>query len=75
MLLLYGELVSNLQCWLQSYQLFLCGDQFVVLQWLFVCVDDIEEGNISDDDVQVIVVEVIGFECLDELFVYVCEDV
>lgn len=67
----HGELASNLRRWLQSHQSFLRGDQYAALQRLFARVDDIEEGNISDDDVQAIVAEVIGFERWDESFAYV----
>ncbi|EQM78192.1 SMI1/KNR4 family protein [Stenotrophomonas hibiscicola] len=73
-LLSHGELAGNLRRWLQSHQSFLRGDQYAALQRLFARVDDIEEGNISDDDVQAIVAEVIGFERLDESFAYVRED-
>lgn len=73
-LLSHGELAGNLQRWLQSHQSFLRDDQYAALQQLFARVDDIEEGNISEDDAQAIVVEVIGCERLDESFAYVRED-
>ncbi|WP_099530714.1 SMI1/KNR4 family protein [Stenotrophomonas maltophilia] len=73
-LLSHGELASNLRRWLQSHQPFLRDDQYAALQRLFARVDDIAEGNISDEDAQAIVAEVIGFERLDESFAYVRED-
>jgi len=73
-LLSQGELAGNLQRWLQTHHSFLRGDQYAALQRLFARVDDIEEGNFSEDEAQAIVAEVIGFERLDESFAYVRED-
>lgn len=73
-LLSHGDLAANLQRWLQTHQSVLRSDQHAALQRLFARVDDIEEGNISDDDAQAIVAEVIGFDQLDASFAYVRED-
>ncbi|NVJ11925.1 hypothetical protein HUW63_42995, partial [Myxococcus sp. AM001] len=73
-LLSQGELAGNLHRWLQTHHSFLRGDQYAALQRLFARVDDIEEGNFSEDEAQAIVAEVIGFERLDESFAYVRED-
>ncbi|HEL2979604.1 TPA: SMI1/KNR4 family protein [Stenotrophomonas maltophilia] len=73
-LLSNGDLADNLQRFLQAHQSVLRDDQYTALQRLFARVDDIEEGNISDDDAQSLVAEVIGFERLDESFAYVRGD-
>lgn len=73
-LLSHGDLAGNLQRWLQTHQSVLSGDQHAALQHLFARTGDIAEGNISDDDAQAIVAEVIGFDQLDASFAYVRED-
>jgi len=73
-LLSHGELAVNLRRWLQTHQPVLRGDQYAAVAALFAREGEIAEGDITDDDAQALVKQVIGFPRLDESFAYVRED-
>lgn len=73
-LLSHGELAVNLQRWLQNHQPVLRADQYAAVAALFAREGEIAEGDITDDDAQALVQQVIGFPRLDESFAYVRED-
>lgn len=73
-LLSHGDLAGNLQRWLQSHQSILRSDQHAALVALFARGGEIAEGDISHDEAQALVKQVIGFARLDESFAYVRED-
>ena len=68
------ELAVNLQRWLQNHQPVLRADQYAAVAALFAREGEIAEGDITDDDAQALVQQVIGFPRLDESFAYVRED-
>lgn len=72
-LLSHGDLAANLQRWLQSHQSILRSDQYAALAALFARDGEIADGDISDDEAQALVKQVIGFPRLDESFAYVRE--
>jgi hypothetical protein len=71
-LLSEGDIAANLQAWLGTHRNWLRDDQVVALEALYARVDEIADGDITDEDVQPLL-QLIAFDGIDSAMPYVRE--